>query len=215
MSPLSMNTAWPPGPSFTERIRDGSLFATDSPSFYRKNAARFGDVVSFLTPSGFRQFHFNHPDMIAEMLTLDAKYHLRGVVLRRARGILGDGLLTSEEPIHLRQRRLAAPAFHRHRIAGYGEEIVRMTHATASAWHSGGTIEVHSAMTELALRIISRCLLGCDVQPSVRTFVESMATFNDYLPFALIPGAALLERLPIGPMPRMRPRSRRTRPGHL
>ena len=31
-----------------------------------------------------------------------------------------------------------------------------------------------------------------------------MAVFNNYLPFSLLPGASLLERLPIGPMPGMR-----------
>jgi cytochrome P450 len=67
-----------------------------------------------------------------------------------------------------------------------------------------GTIESHAEMVRLTLRITSRCLLGSDVHDSVQTFVDSMQIFNDYLPFALLPGATLLERLPIGPMPRMK-----------
>ena len=158
------------------------------------------------------------------MLVHDAQHHLRGVVLRRARGILGDGLLTSEEPIHLRQRRLAQPAFHRQRLAGYAAEIVRSTHEMCANWpqlenrvpyphelrvgdeplNSTGQIELHAEMVRLTLRITSRCLLGTDVNAAVQTFVDSMSTFNDYLPFALLPGASLLEKLPIGPMPGMR-----------
>ena len=206
---------------------DGSLFAVDSPALYKRNAARYGDLNSFLTPNGFRQFQFNHPDLIAEMLVHDAQHHLRGVVLRRARGILGDGLLTSEEPIHLRQRRLAQPAFHRRRLASYAEEIVRTTREMCASWptedpcqsrvphphevrvgvaplNSTGQIELHAEMVRLTLRITSRCLLGTDVNAAVQTFVDSMSTFNDYLPFALLPGAPLLEKLPIGPMPGMR-----------
>ncbi len=180
------------------------MFAVDSPEFYRANARQYGDVVSFLTPNGFRQFQFNHPETIADVLVRDAGHHVRGVVLRRARGILGDGLLTSEDPLHLRHRRLAQPAFHRDRIAGYGRQIVRLTGQMLDEWQPGGTVEVHAAMVRLTLRIISHCLLGCDVDARVQTFVDSMATFNDYLPFALLPGASWLERLPIGPMPRMR-----------
>jgi cytochrome P450 len=177
----------------------------DSPAFYRQNAERYGDVCSFLTPNGFRQFQFNHPDTIADMLVRDAQHHLRGVVLRRARGILGDGLLTSEEPIHLRQRRLAQPAFHRQRLAHYGAEIVRITQEMLAGWPSQtGTIEAHAEMVRLTLRITSRCLLGADVHDSVQTFVDSMQVFNDYLPFALLPGAQYLEKLPIGPMPGMK-----------
>lgn len=195
---------YPAGPRVGDRLLRGTLFAVDSPEFYRKNAARFGDVCSFLTPNGFRQFQFNHPDTIADVLVRDASHHLRGVVLRRARGILGDGLLTSEEPLHLRQRRLAQPAFHRTRIAGYGREIVRLCGEMTANWPASGEIEAHAEMVRLTLRITSRCLLGSDVIESVGTFVESMATFNDYLPFALLPGAQYLEKLPVGPMPGMR-----------
>ena len=196
---------WPPGPSLASRILDGTLFAVDSPAFYKQNHARYGDLVSFRTPNGFRQFQFNHPDLIADMLVSDASHHLRGVVLRRARGILGDGLLTSEEPLHLRQRRLAQPAFHRQRLAGYGAEIVGLTREMTAGWSAQGeTLEVHAEMVRLTLRITSRCLLGTDVNPSVQTFVDSMQVFNDYLPFALLPGAPFLERFPVGPMPGMR-----------
>ncbi len=207
--PAELGTAetpggYPAGPRLLERLLDGTLFAVDSPQFYKRNAARFGDVCSFLTLNGFRQFQFNHPDTIADVLVRDAGHHVRGVVLRRARGILGDGLLTSEEPLHLRQRRLAQPAFHRARLAGYGAEIVRLSQEMTATWQPGETLEVHAAMVRLTLRITSRCLLGSDVHRSVQTFVDSMSTFNDYLPFALLPGAQYLEKLPIGPMPGMR-----------
>ena len=200
---------FPPGPSIAWRLRGRTLFAVDSPAFYKQNHARFGDLVSFLTPGGFRQFHFNHPDLIAEMLVHDARHHLRGVVLRRARGILGDGLLTSEDPLHLRQRRLCQPAFHHGRLAAYGAEIVRLTREISSAWPTQTVaapkeIEAHAEMVRLTLRITSRCLLGIDVDDTVQTFVDSMQVFNDYLPFAMLSGAELLERLPVGPMPAMR-----------
>lgn len=195
----------PVGPTIFRRVVDGTLFNIDSPAFYRQNAERYGDVCSFVTPNGFRQFQFNHPETIADMLVRDASHHLRGVVLRRARGILGDGLLTSEEPLHLRQRRLAQPAFHRTRLEHYGAEIVRLTREMLATWPGeAGFIEAHAEMVRLTLRITSRCLLGADVHDSVQTFVDSMQIFNDYLPFALLPGAALLEQLPIGPMPRMK-----------
>ena len=192
---------YPAGPSLTSRILDGTLFAVDTPGFFSENARRYGDVSSFVAPGGYRQFQFNHPETIADVLVRDVSHHARGVVLRRARGILGDGLLTSEEPLHLRQRRLAQPAFHRDRIAGYGKQIVRLTGEMTADW--GSEIEVHAEMVKLTLRITSRCLLGADVIASVQTFVDSMATFNDYLPFALLPGAQYLEKLPVGPMPGM------------
>ncbi len=196
--------ASPDGPSLWRRVRQRTLFAVDTPASLQKNADEFGDVVSFVTPRGYRQFQFNHPRDIQELLVGDASRHSRGVVLRRARGILGDGLLTSEDPLHLRQRRLAQPAFHRQRIAGYGDTIVRIADEMLRGWEDGAEIDAHREMVGLTLRITSRCLLGTDVQPGVQTFVDSMKTFNDYLPYALVPFAPLLEKLPIGPMPGMK-----------
>ena len=203
---MKRRAQFPPGPTVLKRVVDGTLFAVDSPAFYQANAGRYGDVSSFLAPAGYRQFQFNYPETIADVLVRDAAHHLRGVVLRRARGILGDGLLTSEEPLHLRQRRLAQPAFHRDRIAGDGAQIVRLSGEMTAGWPTPAParIEVRAEMVKLTLRITSRCLLGSDVIESVQTFVDSMATFNDYLPFALLPGAEYLEKLPVGPMPGMR-----------
>ena len=44
--------------------------------------------------------------------------------LERAKRLLGEGLLTSEDPLHFRQRRLMQPAFHHERIAEYGRTMV-------------------------------------------------------------------------------------------
>ncbi|WP_263381599.1 cytochrome P450 [Granulicella arctica] len=197
-------SSFPAGPSLFGRLRIGKLFAVDSPEGLQQNKDIYGDVLSFRTPYGYRQFQFNHPDDIQDLLIGDASRHSRGIVLRRARGILGDGLLTSEDPIHIRQRKLAQPAFHRSRIAGYGATIVRITEEMTARWEDGASIEAHEEMVALTLRITSRCLLGTDVRPDIQTFVDSMKTFNDYLPYALLPGATLLEKLPIGPMPGMK-----------
>ena len=195
---------FPPGPTLLSRLLAGKLFAVDTPENLQRSAARYGDTLSFLTPYGYRQFQFNHPDDIHDLMIGDASRHSRGIVLRRARSILGDGLLTSEDPLHLRQRRLAQPAFHRRRITGYADTIVRITTENIANWAPDTAIDAHRQMVALTLRITSRCLLGTDVQPGIQTFVDSMKTFNDYLPYALLPFAPLLEKLPIGPMPGMK-----------
>lgn len=203
-APAYAVNAFPDGPSLWRRVCEGALFTMDTPEGLQRNADEFGDVLSFQTPYGYRQYQLNHPKDIQEMMIGDASRHSRGVVLRRARRILGDGLLTSEDPLHLRQRRLAQPAFHRQRIAGYGETIVRIAREMLDGWEDGGSIDAHREMVALTLRITSRCLLGTDVRPGIQTFVDSMRTFNDYLPYALLPFAPLLEMLPIGPMPGMK-----------
>lgn len=54
-----------------------------------------------------------------------------------ARAVVGDGILTSEGKKHMRQRRLMQPAFHRERIAGYGQAMVRQAVELLEDWKAG------------------------------------------------------------------------------
>ena len=85
--------------------------------------ATYGPVVHYRfmgTPIIF----INHPDYIREILINQASAFVKERTVRRMKILLGSGLITSEEPLHMRQRRIVAPAFHRQRIAAYAGEIV-------------------------------------------------------------------------------------------
>ena len=51
--------------------------------------------------------------------------------------LLGEGLITSDDPIHMRQRKIVAPAFHRQRINAYADQIVGCAAAQREAWQAG------------------------------------------------------------------------------
>ena len=63
-----------------------------------------------------------NPDLVHELLVSNAARIAKGRTAERKRFFvfLGDGLLNSEGEAHRRQRRLMLPAFHRNRLAGYG-----------------------------------------------------------------------------------------------
>jgi cytochrome P450 len=83
---------------------------------------------------------------------------------KNLRYVLGNGLLTSEGELWKRQRRIAQPAFHRQRIAGFGATMAR---AAADALASlqarrGQEVDLHQEMMRLTLRIVGETLLGYD-----------------------------------------------------
>ena len=57
------------------------------------------------------------PRHIRDILVTHQRKFMKGRGLERAKRLLGEGLLTSEGAVHVRQRRLMQPAFHRERIA--------------------------------------------------------------------------------------------------
>ena len=193
---------WPPGPSFVRRAITGQVFRSSTISFLRANASLYGDLVHFRA-AGRHVFQLNHPALIQEMLVRDAPHHHRGIVMQRARFVLGEGLLTSEEPLHLRQRRLTQPAFHRDRIAAYGSVIGDYALQMTRSWQSGATRDVHHDMLLLALRIVSKCLFNADVESEARNISAAVDAFMGFLPLAFLPFSQQIMRLPLPLMRRI------------
>lgn len=191
------STQYPPGPSYRDRMRNPGLLRLSTHEFLEQNAQTFGDLVHYKA-FGRHVFQFNHPDMVHEVLVRDAAMQHRGIVMQRAKFVLGDGLLTSEEPLHMRQRRLVQPGFHRQRIAAYGETMLQFADEMASCWQSGSSFDIHRSMLELTLRITGKCLFDSDVESEVKTISDSVTAFMGFLPLAFLPYPHLLLKIPFG-----------------
>jgi cytochrome P450 len=118
----------------------------------------------------------NEPEWINEILINQVGSFVKERTLKRMKILLGEGLITSDDPIHMRQRRIAAPAFHRQRIAGYAGEIVASAAATRDGWREGETVDVADAMMKLSLRIIARTLFDAEVTPEVLSIADEVNT---------------------------------------
>jgi cytochrome P450 len=185
------------------RLLSGRLFRQSAAEFLQSNAETYGDLV-FFKALGRSFLQFNHPELVQEMLVRDAPHHHRNLVMQRSRAVLGEGLLTSEEPLHMRQRRLAQPAFHRQRIAAYGEIIGDFTVRMTRDWQQGSTFDVREEMLLLALRIVGKTLFDTDVDQDVHKFAAAVDSFQGFLPLAFIPFSSLVQRLPVPAMRRIR-----------
>ncbi len=192
----------PPGPPFLPRLLSGKVFRQSTVEFLADNARRYGDLVHYGALK--RQiYQFNHPELIQELLVNDEPRNRRGIVMQRSRFILGDGLLTSEEPLHMRQRRMAAPAFHRARIAAYGDVIAHYAAEMTGRWRPGA-LDLHPEMLLLALRIVGKCLFDTDAKDEVRRISAAVDAFMGFLPLVFLPFSKQIEKLPFGPMANIR-----------
>jgi cytochrome P450 len=193
----------PVGPSTWARLRTGEVWKLDAATLLRKNADEFGDLVYFKA-FGRPVLQFNHPELVQEMLVRDAGHHHRNLVMQKGKAVLGEGLLTSEEPLHMRQRKLAAPAFHRQRIAAYGEVISSYTVAMTREWKDGSVFDVRGEMLLLALRIVAKTLFDSKFDDEVHEFAAAVDSFQGFLPLAFLPFPELIQKLPIPAMRKIR-----------
>jgi cytochrome P450 len=140
----------------------------------------------------------NDPRYIQNVLVLDAHHFVKERTVRRMKILLGEGLITSEDPIHIRQRRIAAPAFHRQRIAAYGDRIVSIAAHQRNQWHTGQTIDIAATSMALSLEIVARTLFDTEVTPDIRAINDEVNTIMHLYNFIVVfPRIELFLHLPI------------------
>jgi cytochrome P450 len=141
----------------------------------------------------------NDPAYVREILVNQAPSFVKERTVRRMKVLLGEGLITSDDPIHKRQRKIAAPAFHRQRIAVYGDRIAAIAAHTCEQWQPGQTIDIAAAMMDLSLEIVARTLFDTEVTPDVRSINQEVnAIMGLYNMIVLLPA---LERYLHWPLP--------------
>jgi enediyne biosynthesis protein E7 len=130
-------------------------------------AKEYGDVVKYAMGPKTLYF-FNHPDHAKHVLADNPLNYHKGLGMAEARRrILGDGLLTSEDEIWKRQRRIIQPAFRRDRIAGFAGAVTDAGTALASRLNErvGDTVDVAEEMTRLTMMVLGKSLLAADLSP--------------------------------------------------
>jgi cytochrome P450 len=171
-------------------------FRNDPIAFLSKAARTYGDVVGFqIGPR--RMVLLNHPDYIRDVLVTRQRNFVKGRALERAKRLLGEGLLTSEGEFHRRQRRLAQPAFHRQRIAAYGEVMVEEALRLRNNWQPGQVIDMAQAQMGLTLAIVGRTLFGSDTSSDAAVVSQAMHDLLKMFNLVALPFTELLERLPL------------------
>ncbi|MBS1913709.1 MAG: cytochrome P450 [Bacteroidetes bacterium] len=152
----------PPGPRGNLLAGHLARMRRDPLPFLTQNARTYGDIV-FMRLATIPVYLLSHPDDIEYVLLAANRKFIKPRLLRDAGEVLGNGLLTSEGDLWLRQRRLMQPAFHRDRINAYGETMVELTLHMLDDWSDGLECDIHDQMMHLTLAIVVRTLFGTDI----------------------------------------------------
>jgi cytochrome P450 len=182
-------------------------YRRDPIGILQETARRCGDIATFRM-GPYRLFLVNHPDLLGDVLVTNARKFHKGRFLRAAKALLGDGLLTSEDPVHLRQRRLAQPAFQRRRIDAYAEVLGQISRACTKRWRSGEAVDMAREMQRLTLDGVTLTLFGADLtEAEASTVADSLGDALAIFDLLTIPFG---DRLIRSPLPKAR-RFRRAR----
>jgi cytochrome P450 len=162
----SHSAAYPPGPRGYPILGVLPQLRSDPIGTFLDASDRYGDIVH-LKAGPYHGFLLSDPADIKHVLQDNARNYHKSPLYARLKDSLGNGLLTSEDAVWLRQRRLAQPAFHRLRLITMADAMVSCTEQMLERWEhkasSGETIDLVAEMMALTQAIIVRTMFSTDL----------------------------------------------------
>lgn len=191
-------TSFPPGPKsifFPLQLQAGLHRAPLA--FIKRLTLAYGNTIYFKVPGAGSYYFFNEPEHIQQVLVTKQKSFQKGDGFTPLKAVIGDGLLTSEGELHLQQRRMIQPMFHRQRIAGYAETVSTIAERLIETWQDGATIDMFSEMNYLTMLIINKTLFAIDLESQAKELGNAINTLSTSHTYIIGPLGSLRMRLPL------------------
>lgn len=185
----------PPGP----RAFGGLLtlrFVADTPGFLLRLHRRYGPQASFFLGGELFIAVFD-PESVVDVTVKKQHSFVKGVGFARMHKVLGRGLLTNEEPVHLRHRRMMQPPFHHEQLNGYAELMRDIVRDHLDRWSEGEIVSANDEMMRLTFAIVARLLFSTDIDAYAEGVQHHMGVAIDRIERTMLPGLDRFDRSPL------------------
>jgi cytochrome P450 len=164
----------PPGPKGLPLLGNLPELARDLLGFFGRCSREYGEIVGFRLGMWPALLLSNPRDIEQVLVKEHHNFVKHRFFWRHVTAIFGNGLLTSEGDVWVRQRHLAAPAFSGQRLASYGDAMVGYTRRMLDGWKSGEVRDVHADMMAVTLRIAAKTLFSAEVEHEVAEIDDAL-----------------------------------------
>jgi len=172
-------------------LRAVLAFRRDPLAFLCRAAMSRGDTFCFRATPRLKIYVLRSPTAIHHVLVAHPdRYLKRSRGYLKLRQFLGEGLLTSENPLWREQRRIIQPGFHRQRISGFASTMTGLAEAMLRRWEvlsaQNTIVDIDREMNRLTLRIAGQTLLSADVEGEADSVGEAVDALNRWATRALL-----------------------------
>lgn len=168
-----------PGPA---GFLSGRPLMHDPLPFLEKMFRLHGDVFR-MRILNLRVYAIAHPEGIKHVLQDNHRNYRKSFDYKILARLLGQGLVTSEGSLWLKQRRLMQPMFHRQKIASFGALMADCTLQMLERWGERAeqqeVFDVAPEMMRLTLQIVGRALLSMDLTGQADLIGRNMTIANE------------------------------------
>lgn len=167
----------PPSP---RRFHGFQQLGQDPHLYMHELLQRYGDVVRW---RGFFDVYFvNHPEYVRRVLSQSHEQFSKQVIDYRVLAqIMGNGLVSSDGPHWVKQRKLMQPMFANRVVNGFDKPINELTQTMLAQWDEqidAQPIAIDQQMGRLAFQIVGATLFGSDIDQYAEEIAEILELVN-------------------------------------
>ena len=151
-------------------------------------ASRYPDVAE-IHIAGRKLWLVSDAALAREVLVDNGRSVSKGEGLRVVQWVLGNGILTNEDPVsHRRNRRLIQPAFGTSRLRAYSEVMVAAAERADARWQVDDVVEIVEEMGRITLDVVGRTLLGDETDQDAPAVIDALGVVVKHFGWGSCPG---------------------------
>lgn len=158
---------YPPGYSFFETYQRALSVVRNPIQVMNESVAKFGESYSVYSGLSSRMILTQDPEFIDYILKKNHKnYYKSRMVTEKLGRFIGNGLLTSNGPYWLRQRRLIQPGFHQQKIQALFGIMKKTIDDFLEKLPTGERVDIYPYMNRLAFEVVINTLFDVKIPVS-------------------------------------------------
>ncbi|MDQ4148453.1 MAG: cytochrome P450 [Actinomycetota bacterium] len=167
---------------------------------------RLGTVRSIARECGaigqfsFWPIHFyliSEPNLIEQLIVDQQPRIMQGLPIQNSKRLFGDGLITAENPLHDRQRRVLQPMLDYPRVYPYAQAITEGAQRTP--WKDGQVVDIQEEMRRICLVVANKVLFDEDVEEYAAEASAAATQVMFGIDRLNLPIGRLIDRFPVPP----------------
>ena len=174
----------PKGYSLLEVIFKTNDFLKKPISFVMQSMDKFGDNYFVAFPGGQKLMWTRDPKFIDHVLRVNQRNYTKSdMTIGRASEFFGTGLVFARDDYWRRQRRLIQPAFHRQKLMGLYEIMIKTIREVLEEIPTDKAVDIYPLMNRLSFKVLVNSLF--DISLSEALLAELNQLFTEIQQFLL------------------------------
>ncbi|MFN0082749.1 MAG: cytochrome P450 [Ferruginibacter sp.] len=174
---------YPAGYSFMQTAFKSNKFIENPIIFMQQSIGKFGNTYSASLGIKKKILITQNADFISYVLKDNQKnYKKSPLSTERAVELFGNGLLFSNGEYWREQRRLIQPAFHKDKLSGLYENIIKTIHGFLPDFTAGERVDIYPLVHQVSFNILLNSLFDISLKPAhVKELNIAFGELQDFL----------------------------------